>query len=202
MRRALGGEQPVTAVRSLVTVARVEGPSSHYEVLTRSTRDGRVRVEFSTGFQAGIHRGGDWGFDEATGTRQSLDAATRTFVRGHELHMSLLAPESRYGEPRFTGVGSFEGAPALRLTFLDELGSPVDLFLSPTDTLPLGLELVNHTGRGAREVTVTFSSWDHLGGLRLFRDATFRHGDDVYRYSYSSLEVDVELPDRIFELPK
>ena len=202
MRRALGGERVVSVTQSLVAAAQVEGPSSSYEVVTRSTRDGRVHLRFSTGFQAGIPAGGDWGFDDASGISRSLDAATRTFVRGHELHMSLLSPESRYGEPRFTGVSSFEGEPALRLTFLDELSAPVDLFLSPADTLPLGVRMVSHTGRGARDVTVIFSNWEAVGELRLFRSATFLHGDDVYRYAYSSLEINVPLSDRVFEPPE
>jgi hypothetical protein len=202
MRRTLGGEEVVTVTQNLMAAARVEGPSSSYEVVTRSTRDGRVRLEFSSGFQAGIDGDLDWGFDDASRASQPLDAATRTFVRGHELHMSVLSPEPRYGEPRFTGVGSFEGDPALRLTFQDELGAPFDLFLSPVDTLPLGMKMVNHTGRGAREVTVIFSSWEPVGDVRLFRGATFLHGDDVYRFAYNSLEVNVPLPDRVFEPPE
>jgi hypothetical protein len=202
MRSALGGEAVVAATRSLVASARVEGPSADYDVVTRSTRDGRVRLEFSTGFLAGIDREDAWGFDDATGASQPLDAATRTFVRGHELHMTLLAPETRYGEPRYTGVGSFEGAPALRLTFLDELGSPVDIYLALADTLPLGMTLVNHTGRGARDVAVAFDDWQPLGDLMLFRSATFLHGDDVYRYVYYSLDANAPLSDSIFRPPE
>jgi len=201
MRRAMGGEGVVTVTHTLVASARVEGPSSSYEVTTRSTRDGRVRLEFSTGFQAGIDISGDWGFDDATGAVEPLDPATRAFVRGHELHMSLLASGPRYGDPRFTGVGSFQGAPALRLTFLDELRAPVDVFLAPADTLPLGMRMVNHTGRGARDVTVSFSSWESVGQLRLFKRATFVHGEDVYRYEYSTLDLNTSLPDRLFRQP-
>ena len=201
MRRAMGGERVVTVTHTLVASARVEGPSSNYDVVARSTRDGRVRLEFSTGFQAGIDVGGDWEFDAATNSIEPLDPATRAFVRGHELHMSLLAAEARYGDPRFTGVGSFEGAPAFRLTFLDELRAPVDVFLAPADTLPLGMRMVNHTGRGARDVTVSFSTWEPVGQLRLFKRATFVHGEDVYQYEYSTLDLNISLPDRLFQPP-
>jgi hypothetical protein len=109
-------------------------------------------------------------------------------VRGHELHLLVLAPESRWHGPLALGRQPWQGDSALAVSLLDELDTPAVLYLSPRDTLPVGLRLVNHTGVGGR-VDVTFGDWTLVDGVRLFRRAAFQHGGDRYEYRYTALRL-------------
>jgi hypothetical protein len=181
--RALGAEQ----VHTLEAVATVEGPRRRFEAQVRSARDGRARLALGPDFVAGFGRSGAWRLDH--GRVATPDSTTATVVRGHELHLLLLVPESRWHDPLFLGARPWQGDSALAVSLLDELDTPAVLYLSRRDTLPLGLRLVNHTGVGARRVDVTVADWTTVDGVRLFRQAVFRHGADRYDYHYTTLRL-------------
>jgi hypothetical protein len=102
---------------------------------------------------------------------------------------SWLAPPQR-GPDQRRGEDS-----VLTLRFQDELGASLVLYLRHTDTLPVGLDLVNHTSAGPPEVEVTFADWRSLGGIRLFRSATFTHGVNQFVYTYTDLAVNALPPE-------
>jgi hypothetical protein len=123
-RRALGGDA-VDSVETIFSCADVEGPHSENVTMIWSARDGRARMEQSGGF-IGVERADDgWQFDPDTGERTPLDAGTRFFIRGHELHAAALFPLTRYAAPRFAGEDVFRGTPALAVVFEDDLGDSV-----------------------------------------------------------------------------
>ena len=193
--RALG--TGAERVRTLEAMAAVTGPRGRFEASVRSARDGRVRVALGPGFLAGVGARGGWVARGAVGA-PALDSVTRSVLRGHELHMLVLAPETRWHDPLLLGTLPWLGDSALAISFLDDLATPATLYLSRRDTLPVGLRLVNQTGAGARRVDVTFGDWTVLDGVRLFRRATFLHGRDRYQYAYTSLALN-RVPDSAFD---
>jgi hypothetical protein len=190
--RRLGAEK----VENLEAVATVQGPRRRFEASVRSARDGRTRLALGPALVAGFGRGGAW---QVEGERVTApDSATRTVVRGHELHLLVLAPESRWHDPLYLGMLPWQGDSALAVSLLDELDTPAVLYLGRQDTLPVGLRLVNHTGVGPARVDVTFGDWTAIDGVRLFRRAVFLHGSDRYDYRYTSLRLN-HLTDAAFE---
>lgn len=197
MRRSLGAPE---RVQSLSAVAAVTGPRGRFGSTVYSARDGRARLALGTGFLAGIGAQGGWLAASPGDPVGPLDSVSRTVVRGHELHMLALVPETRWRHARYAGIQPWADDSALTLSFEDELGAPALLYLGRRDTLPVGLRLVNHTGEGTREVVVTFARWRAVDGVRLFGQAVFHHGADRYLYDYTELRLNA-VPDALFEAP-
>ena len=190
--RALGANR----VQTIEAVASVQGPRRRFEASIRSARDGRARLALGPDFVAGFGRSGAWLAERERVT--APDSATRTVVRGHELHLLVLAPESRWRDPLFLGLLPWQGDSALAVSLLDELDTPAVLYLGRRDSLPVGLRLINHTGVGASRVDVTLGDWETIDGVRLFRRAAFQHGPDRYDYRYTTLRLN-RLADAAFE---
>jgi len=196
-RRAMG---ETSRVQSLSATATVQGPARTFQTVVHSARDGRARLDLGGHLLAGIGNVKGWVYDEEADSVAQLDDTTRSVIRGHELHMLTIAPETRLGEPRGHGVRSWAGEAALAVEFRDDLGAPMRLYLRARDTLPLGWELVNHTGQGVPEVLATFAQWERVDGVRLFRHAMFTQGRDRYVYQYTELRLNAA-PDSVFEPP-
>ncbi|HET9466378.1 MAG TPA: hypothetical protein VFO71_12655 [Gemmatimonadales bacterium] len=197
-QRALGATDWVQTISALALVA---GPHGSFETRVHSARDGRARLDLGGQFLAGVGACHGWLVDDSAGMVRPLDGVSRSVVRGHELHMLVVAPETRWRKPRSRGTESWAGKPALAVEFRDDLGKPALLYLRQSDTLPVGLKLVNHTGHGAADVTVSFSEWKKVSGVRLFRRAVFEHGGNRYVYDYTQLKVNAML-DTLFEPPR
>jgi hypothetical protein len=58
-----------------------------------------------------------WVYDKEADSLARLDDTTRSVIRGHELHMLTLAPETRLGEPHGHGARSWAGEAALAVEF-------------------------------------------------------------------------------------
>jgi hypothetical protein len=198
--RALGATDSIATLRTVATVA---SPSGGFEVHIASATDGRVRMALGKSLLAGVQGGVGWACDPAAG-RVPLDSVTRSVIRGHDLHMLLLAP-SWMSPPRREPDRRWGADSVLTLRYRDELGAPLLMHLRASDTIPVGLEIVNHTGSGPREVRVLFDHWQDHGGVRLFRTATFEHGSNRFVYSYTDLEINTpisrSIPSRIPRWP-
>lgn len=197
-RRALGGGD---RIRTIDAVAAVTGPRSSFVTRVSSARDGRARLALGPQFLAGVGAREGWLFDVAADTAGPLDPVSRSILRGHELHMLVLAPASRWRRPRAREGQTWQGRPALAVVFDDDLADPVTLYLSATDTMPVGIRLMNHTGQGLRDVDVTFDRWESLGGVRLFRKAVFAQAADSFVYDYTDLRLNA-VDDSTFEPPR
>jgi hypothetical protein len=196
-RRAMGD---VEQVRSLPAIATVTGPSSSFQSTVYSARDGRARLVLGQQFLAGIGKAQGWVYDRSADTVGVLDDVTRSVVQGHELHMLVLAPTTRWSRPAASGTRPWAGEPALAVEFRDQVGAPGMLYLRARDSLPLGLHLVNHTGQGPPDVDVTFTRWVEIQGVRLFRHAVFAQTGARYVYDYTELRLN-EVADSMFEPP-
>ena len=186
VRRRLRVEEAL-AGSVLRAPARAAGPDGDFEVVVHSSSDGLARIDFDSGFSLAAHVGSGWarsGEEPATPLTPDLLA----FLRGHEIHLLLLAPESRLEGLRYVGRTTFEETPVIWLRGADALGGDVDLYYSLPDTIPLGLETEDHVRLGPR-VTVTTSDWSPLpDGTVLATAATFRQASQVFEYRYESLE--------------
>jgi hypothetical protein len=197
-RRAMGD---VDRVQSLSAVATVTGPSKQFRSAVYSARDGRARLELGEQFLAGIGAEKGWVYDLAADTVGPLDGVTRGVINGHELHMLVLAPTTRWQQPRGRGSQDWRGEPALAVGFRDNLGAEPTLYLRARDTLPIGFRLINHTGKGPPDVEVTFDRWEEIDGVRLFRHAVFAQGNDRYEYDYTDIRLNA-VADSLFEAKK
>jgi hypothetical protein len=185
--RALG--PAARGIRTLRTLADVTSPAGAFRTEVVAHRDGRARLVLGAGLRAGIDESGGWMCDSGA-RRTALDPATRTVVRGHELHMLAVAPSTRLRDPVAVGDTLWDSEPVHAVAFRDDLGARVTMYLRERDTLPVGFDLVNHTGEGARRVELYFSGWVEQSGARLFRRARFVHGGMVFDYAFTRLEVD------------
>jgi hypothetical protein len=196
--RALGNAE---RIQSIAAIASVKGPSRSFQSSVYSARDGRARLALGEQFLAGIGRAKGWIYVRAPRRVAPLDDTTRSMVRGHELHMLVLAPRTRWQEPRSRGAQQWEGERAFAVEFRDNLGGPATMYLSARDTLPVGFHLRNQTGQGPPDVLVTFAQWEEIQRVRLFRHAEFAQDSIRYVYDYTRLEVN-GVPDSMFEAPR
>jgi hypothetical protein len=178
--RALG---IADTVRTILTVAKVESPSGGFDARIASATDGRVQLTMGSSLVAGVEAGIGWSCD-AGGTVAPLDSVTRSVVRGHDLHMLIVSPRWMSAPVR-QADGRWGADSVMSLRFTDELGAPLLMHLRIADSMPVGLDVVNHTGSGPREVRVVFDDWQQHGGVRLFRRATFEHGGNRFVYHYT-----------------
>lgn len=191
--RALG---VTDSIRTIWAVATVASPSGGFLARIASTTDGRVRLALGEGLVAGVQGGEGWACD-SLGQVAPLDSITRSVVRGHDLHMLIVAP-SWLPDPTRDPDQRWGEDSVLTLRFQDELGAPLLMHLRAADTIPVGLDLVNHTGAGPREVRVRLENWRAQAGVRLFRSATFEHGENRFVYSYEELAINT-LADAAFQ---
>jgi hypothetical protein len=196
-QRVLGNTE---VIRAISAVADVSGPRGSFQTWVSSARDGRARLDLGGQFLAGVGTCHGWLMDEAAKRVTPLDKVSRSVVRGHELHMLVLAPETRWHRPHARGSQRWAGEPALTVEFKDDLGEAALMYFRPSDTLPIGLRLMNHTGHGAAQVDVTFGDWEKLKGVQLFRSAVFEHGGERYVYHYANLQIN-GVSDTVFEPP-
>lgn len=182
--RALG---ITDTIKTILTVATVESPSGGFDARIASATDGRVHLTMGSSLVAGVDFGTGWSCD-ADGTAMPLDSVTRSVVRGHDLHMLVVSP--RWMAAPVRDADRRLGADSvMSLRFTDELGAPLLMHLRVTDSVPVGLDVVNHTGSGPREVRVVFDDWQEHGAVRFFRRATFEHGGNRFVYSYAKPDV-------------
>lgn len=193
MHRAIG--PTADSVASIAVRAMVEGPQGEFVTTVQSTRDGRVNLNLAGLLVAGVTSQGSWQCSPE-GAVITPDSVTLTMVRGHDLHMLLLHP-SWLGAPSVDSVRTWGDDSVATLRFTDELGAPFLMHLRSADSLPIALQLVNHSGQGPRDVVVEFNQWQMVSGLRLFTQATFLHGANRYVYNYQEIEVNT-VPDSVF----
>ena len=167
--------------------AEAQGPGTRFEVAVTSRRSGEARIEFSNGLEAAIGPDTAW-WRETGRPAVALEPPLESFLRGHELHMTLLAPASRVRNPTFTGATAFAGTPALRLSGVNSAGTPVELFFAARDTLPLGMR-IDDALRRAGAVTTVVSDWVLHGAHRVFQRAEFRQGAEVFRYRFTAIDI-------------
>ena len=175
------------SVTSIAVRAMVEGPQGEFVTLVKSSRDGRVSLNLAGLLVAGVSADGAWQCGPE-GNVVVPDTATLSMVRGHDLHMLVLHP-SWLTAPTLDSTSTYGEDSVATLHFADQLGAPLLMYISTRDSLPLALQLVNHSGQGPREVFVEFDQWQMVSGLRLFTEARFTHGANRYVYRYRDLEV-------------
>jgi hypothetical protein len=200
--RAMGGEEAVAAVVSLDTTASCIGPTGRrWTTHVVSARDGRFlfeQIHEDGSRSAGGFDGKEaWQCEPVNGSCSLLDASSRSDMQGHEFHMIALAPDSRFKGPATTGEGEFEGLPSRLVRLRDALGATVEIAYDRETGLPLGLHLVNHSGRGEPSIVVVFERWERMGALLLFRRAVIRQGDATFLFDFETLQIN-SAPDNVF----
>ncbi|MDH3734437.1 MAG: hypothetical protein OEU54_12935 [Gemmatimonadota bacterium] len=187
-RRAMGGESAARGIGFARFRAAATGPEGGYEVTVHANAEGDVRLDFSLGFSGSATSDDGWVRFGPGEPIASLTDTLETFVRGHDLLMNALHPETRYGPLRLIGERTFVEVEAFRLDGVDALGAPIEFYYSRADTLPLGFRLLDHL-RGAGPVTTLFLDWQRRGDVRLPMAARFVQGDEVFEYEMAEVET-------------
>lgn len=190
--RAMGG-RAVAEVRTVAVRADVQGPGRSFETVLYSARDGRTRMQQTTGFHAGLSPSGDWIVPSPEEGRRPLPVEIREVLIGHELHMIFIDPESRYRDPVAWEPSRFAERDVLPVRVLAEEDRAVMLYYDARDTLPVGMRIDTAVG----EVEVEVADWRVLGNVRLFWSAKFRDRSGSFEYAYREIQVN-ETPDDAF----
>jgi hypothetical protein len=197
-QRAIG-PAALDRLEGVRATAAASGPGTTFQVTVTSRRSGEARVDFSTGWGAGIGAHDRWTrTGDSTGP---LSPAMETFLRGHEIHLTLLAPESRYPALAFGGRVRLDGREVLSLVGADALGGRVELYYAPDDTLPVGYRVLDQARPERGPVTLTVGDWEPRDGFRLFTTAQFRQGGEVFRYRFTEVQLDPPVADSLFDAP-
>lgn len=188
------GNPPVDNVMARATVS---GPSGPFETTVWSARDGRARMQQTTGFTAGVDRDTGWRWNTDTRSVSPLDSQDRRYLRGHELHAHVFFAEVRLADPVFTGRTVWDGDSALVVRFHDEADDTVFGAFSARDTLPLGLQVTSTDP----DVFIRYDDWEWRGGIRVFTMAEFRQGFEIFRYEYTDIALG-NVADSVFRPPR
>ena len=193
-RRAMGLADRANI--QLLAEATVYGPADTFVTVVHSSDDGRARMEQpASAFVAGVGAAGPWTIDpEAGGVQETGDILP--FLRGHELHMLAMRPHARVTAAASLGPVSWRSRDALAVRMTLPGGERLTAYYAAADTLLLGLR-VEWT---EPEVVVSVSDWVRQQGVRTFRSAEFRQGDEVFTYEYTGVDLR-PLPDAVFEPP-
>lgn len=197
-RRAIGGEAAVEGVGFARFRARAVGPEGGYEVAVSATREGDARLDFSLGFSGAVTGDSGWVRMGSGEDATALTDTMETFVRGHDLLMNALHPETRFGPLRLIGETTFGELAAVRLDGVDALGAPIEFYFARADTLPLGFRLVDHL-RGGGPVTTSLLDWQARGEVRLPRAARFVQGNEVFDYEMVEVETGATADEGVFD---
>lgn len=184
-RRAVGW--PARQVAAIALHARVSWAGPPYDVDLVSTPSGDIRLEFVGSTLLAITADSSVQSDGGGDVRPVGDTLA-TFVRGHDIVLTLLAPEARLRSLRVVGAARFAGNDAQQVTGLDALGGTMRLYYAAADGTPLGYEVEDHL-RGGGTVTVALEQWTEAGAPRHPRHVRFTQGREVFRYAIQRFEV-------------
>ncbi len=199
-REAMGGEA-LDRVESLSVTADCAGPRGSFLTEVESGGDGRVVFRQTVGDRSATRvLVGDVGWVQGSdGEIQLLDKDSKSMVRGHEFHLQVLEPERRYSEPHTVSFGELGDQPAIEVAFTGEGGRPVSIFYRRDDHLPAGMVFVP-AGEDPETITVVYGDWRTIEGVKLFGSFELTHGDSVFTYEYTRVELNAVDP-ALFEIP-
>ncbi len=198
-REAMGGAA-VDRLETLSVTAECTGPRGAFVTEVHSGGDGRVVFRQTTSARSATRiLAGDAGWARGPdGELQLLDEAARSMVRGHEFHLQVLEPEQRFSEPRTVGFAELADQPAVEVAFTGDAGQPVAIFYRRDDHLPAGM--VFTPPGDDQTITVVYGDWRTVGGVKLFGSFELTHGDSVFTYDYTRIELNAVDP-ALFDVP-
>lgn len=199
-----GGELAVAAIRSISADAIVYAPGGNLSTDVVSTPDGDARFDQQaegTNRRPVLTVSGEhaWARHE-DGRVEALGARERSFVLGHQFHLTMLNPSRRYAGGRALPPTEFHGVTADRVSFEDETGAPVVFYYAQNSHTPLGYTMIE-PGSDNIPITVRVEDWRPLGTLRLFHRARIFHRGDVFDYRFQRVELNGELG-QMFSVPE
>lgn len=200
---AMGG-QSVMRIQTIEAVAACRGPRGTYRTVVHSARDGRVRFEqdFPNGRrdQAGLGPHGGWEYDSDSGRYLEASALTYTDIRGHEIRMLTIAPDTRLGRPLGAVDTVFRHISAIAVVFRDTLGGTVRAFYRRRDTTLLGFSFPNHRDPGSPPIELVLTRWRRIDGALLPTRAVYWQGPDAYRFRFTHIRLN-HVADSAFATP-
>ncbi|GAB5523729.1 MAG: hypothetical protein Roseis2KO_16010 [Roseivirga sp.] len=198
MRQRLGLPE-LSAAPAIYAMANCTGPSSRFTTLVISdAHNTRFEQKSGPSHVLGVHRPDSaWWHDFTANASVAIDSATITFLIDHELHAIAFYPENRFGEWVDEKDTVYYQDKAKMLTFSDIKGGKVKMFYQAESWRPLGFSVENHLQKGAAPIDVLLDNWQKRGGVRVFTEARFLQGEDVYHYQFTEITFG-KLPEGAF----
>ena len=189
------GELPDESV--IYALANCEGPDRAFRTLVISGNSG-ARMEQAYGDSHIILAYGEDEFliNAKNGEENDkLDAATRQFIAGHELHQMAYKPKSRHKGHVMDGIEEFNGQAAFKVSAIDNLDNPVSYYFRFDNYQPMGFRITPADNSG--DVVVTFHDWEERDQREVFTRAVFTQGDEVFTYRFTEVDfkADADLLD-------
>jgi len=158
-------------------------------ILSRKT-DGRMEQIYGDGHLIMKHGiDSTWAYDLNSKTVLSWPgAATKDFIRGHELHWLSAWPEDRFKNPVLKDFTTYKGRDAFHLEFRDDLNRPVNFYYTFENYRPIGFEMP--AGDTGEIVSVHFENWEQINDAFVFTNAIFKHNNELFQYNFIDIKFD------------
>ena len=164
--------------------ATVQGPSSRFRTVVLSGTDHFLFAQYredGTAMYAGVDAHGGWHYDPAASRFSAVAPATIAFLHAHDFHRTVLAADTRYQ----VGGGIAVDEP---MVLTDAAGGTIRMTVDADDR-PTLLDYPDHRGGG--RVQVRPLDWIDRDGMALFRQLEITQGDQVYRYQFDRIVIDL-----------
>ncbi len=195
VRKRLG---KTDSIASIYAYADCVGPDRPFKTVVLSSKtDGRMEQSHNAGHFVMKHGESSWYNDlKSNSSVDSLEASTKAFIKGHELHWISMWPEDRYSKPSFEGITTYADQDAFRILFYDDDNRPVNFYYAFENYRPLGFD-ISPSGFDFK-VNIYFNEWETIDNRLVFKKATFDQEGDIFEYNFKDIKFNT-LSDSDFE---
>ena len=180
---------------SIYADAQCTAPETSFRTLILSDKTGGRMEQIYGDHHIIMKHGSDttWTYD--LNSKKSLEGtnrSTKIFVQGHELHWLGFWPEDRYNTPILKDITKFLDQTAFHIEFRDAYNRPVNFYYAFNSYRPLGFDM--QTNAQGDIVTVRFEKWEKIDKVFVFKNATFEHGRETFRYNFTDIRFNYISP--------
>lgn len=198
-KKTFGSETAISAIETLTTFAHVKAPSSEYDALVVSSREGNIRFTRQYAdrkIDMGIWQQGIWYIDPETGEKTEGPASYEFFIRGHEFHFEALFFDERFQNLSLVGPMKFQGCDCQAIHMNDAATNEVYIFFDPKNSKLRGFRKFREDEENMITMDFLYEDWAKFGDLILPQKVTIFDGEDVYIYDFTEILINqAEEPD-------
>ena len=214
---AIGGLEAWKAVQSMKTVSNSKWARSGYETHNISfvKRPGMMRTESTRAGGVTAIRAFDgeeaWSIKPDLSTRpQLLEAWEADLAKtGADIDGLLIGYEEDGHQVELLGLAEVEGTQAYQLKITRADGDVEYYYLDAERFLPIKVQYRKDFGGGERDIEVLIKDYrDVGGGLMVAHEGEsgivdpLSHWSDFYYYTVEKVELNVDIDDSVFKMPK
>jgi hypothetical protein len=189
---ALGSPSQRAKVRNIRALARCVGPNGPYTTAVLSLGNSRLifeQVRKGNSYHGRIYDEYYWTKDQRTLDVALADQRAAFAWRSHDFQGISLQPAQRFREPKFAGYESFADKNAVKLTAIDELNHPAELYFDRETKLLLGFVIQNPFAEQVELIRTVFNEWKLASGVKLPSKVTVTDKQGDFVLSFYQLEI-------------